>query len=36
MERRKREKEGIVKRGKDRGISRKAVEEIRQMFGDYE
>ena len=35
-ERRKREVEGMVNRGKNRGMSRKGVMEIRRAFGDYE
>jgi len=35
-ENRKREIEGIVKRGKDRGMSRAEVLEMKQSFGDYE
>ena len=35
-ERRKREVEGMVNRGKDRGMRRKDVMEMRQAFGDYE
>ena len=35
-EKRKREVEGMVNRGKDRGMGRKEVMEMRQMFGDYE
>ena len=35
-EKRKREVEGMVSRGKDRGMGRKEVMEMKQMFGDYE
>ena len=35
-ERRKREVEGMVNRGKDRGMRREDVMEIKQAFGDYE
>ena len=35
-EKKKREIEGMVNRGKDRGMGRKEVMEMRQMFGDYE
>ena len=35
-EKRKREVEGMVNRGKDRGMGRKEVLEMKQMFGDYE
>ena len=35
-ERRKREVEGMVNRGKDRGMNREAVMEMRMAFGDYE
>ena len=35
-ERRKREVEGMVNRGKDRGMSREAVMEMKMEFGDYE
>ena len=35
-ERRKREVEGMVNRGKDRGMNREAVMEMKMAFGDYE
>ena len=35
-ERRKREVEGMVYRGKDRGMNREGVMEMRMAFGDYE
>ena len=35
-ERRRREVEGMVNRGKDRGMRREDVMEMRQAFGDYE
>ena len=35
-EKRKREIEGMVNRGKDRGMGRKEVMEMKQLFGDYE
>ena len=35
-EKKKRETEGMVNRGKDRGMGRKEVLEMKQMFGDYE
>ena len=35
-EKRKREVEGMVNRGKDRGMGRKEVMEMKQIFGDYE
>ena len=35
-EKKKRELEGMVNRGKDRGMGRKEVMEMRQLFGDYE
>ena len=35
-EKKKREVEGMVNRGKDRGMGRKEVLEMKQMFGDYE
>ena len=35
-EKRKREVEGMVNRGRDRGMGRKEVLEMKQMFGDYE
>ena len=35
-ERRKREVEGMVNRGKDRGMRREDVMEMKQAFGDYE
>ena len=35
-ERKKREVEGLVNRGKDRGMRRKDVMEMKQAFGDYE
>ena len=35
-EKRKRELEGMINRGKDRGMGRKEVLDMKQMFGDYE
>ena len=35
-EEKKRETEGMISRGKDRGMGRKEVLEMKQMFGDYE
>ena len=35
-EKKKRELEGMVNRGKDRGMGRREVIEMKQMFGDYE
>ena len=34
-EKKKREVEGMVSRGRDRGMERKEVLEMKQMFGDY-